>query len=321
MAAPMDEQAFVRYLAAKQLIDDRSLSHLVWEAMIDRLRAVRPRVVELGGGIGTMVERAAADGRLRPASWTLLDAQPRLVAEARRRLGSRETFPVSFVVEDIETFCAGSRRRYDLVIAHAVLDLLDLPRILGAIHGLAAGGGRFLFTLNFDGLTAWEPEVDAELDARIVSLYHRTMDERLTDGKPSGDSRSGRHLLTLLPRLGYRIEEAGASDWIVFPREGRYSRAERTLLESVLAFVEESLSGRSEISGGELGRWLRKRRAQLAEGTLVFLAHQLDVLAAAMDGEPRRVPDAREARRRIRPSPWRGERRSGSRPAPPFRPG
>ncbi len=54
-------------------------------------------------------------------------------------------------------------------------------------------GGMFYFTINFDGATLFQPEISPYLDAKIESLYHRTMDERVTNGKPSGDSRTGRH--------------------------------------------------------------------------------------------------------------------------------
>jgi SAM-dependent methyltransferase len=280
----MEQAAFIRYLEAKRVIDDRSLNSLVWEAMVRSQTGRAPGVVELGGGIGTMVERVAEEGRLRPSSWTLVDSQDGLVQEARRRLAGRTGFPVSFVPADAERFCSTTMERFDLVVAHAFLDLFDPPRLLPLIRRLAVPHGRFLFTITFDGLTAWEPEIDVELDSQIVSLYHRTMDERRIDGRPSGDSRTGRHLLTLLPRAGYRIEEAGSSDWIVFPRDGGYLTEERVLLSSLLGYFEESLSGRTELDPRDLARWLDIRRGQLAAGTLVFLAHQLDVLAAPDQG-------------------------------------
>ena len=278
----MDEASFIRYLAAKKTVDDRSLNRRVWETMTSLLGGRASRVLELGAGIGTMVERAAAGlGELRPDSWTLLDSQPGLLEEARRRLAGRVPFRTSFLEADVEGFLADCRDRFDLVFAHAFIDLFDPGRLLPGIVRLARPGGCLLFSIAFDGLSAWEPEIDAELDARIVSLYHRTMDDRITAGRASGDSRAGRHLLTLLPRLGCRIEEAGSSDWVVYPRGGGYPADERFFLECILGFFEESLSGRPELDHCDFGRWLETRRAQLASGRLVFIAHQLDVLAVA----------------------------------------
>ena len=76
------------------------------------------------------------------------------------------------------------------------------------------------------------------------------------------------------------IVEAGSSDWLVIPRDGGYPADEGYFLECLLGFFEESLRGRPELDDRVLSRWLEKRRAQLAAGELLFMAHQLDVLAA-----------------------------------------
>jgi SAM-dependent methyltransferase len=275
----LDERSFIRYLAAKKTVDDRALNPHVWSAMAARAASRPPRVLELGGGIGTMVERAAADPGLNVGGWTLIDSQQSLLDEARRRLEGKVPFPVTLLAADVPAFIASNTEVFDLVIANAFLDLFDPRRLLPSMRRLAGPGGMFLFSITFDGLTAWEPEIDASLDARIVDTYHRTMDERLVDGVLSGDSRCGRHLLTLLPRFGYTIIEAGSSDWLVIPRDGAYPADERFFLECMLGFFQESLAGRPEVSSGDLSAWLEARRRQLAAGELVFMAHQLDVLA------------------------------------------
>ena len=280
----MDNASFIRYFSAKKTVDDRALNRRVWDAMTARVGHGSPRVLELGGGIGTMVERAAADPVLRPRSWTLVDGQAPLIQEARRRLAGMRMFPVELLCADVEDFIARGIEPFDLVIANAFLDLFDPARILPKLLKLARPSGCFLFSITFDGLTALEPDVDPELDRRIIDLYHHTMDERIADGRISGDSRCGRHLLTLLPLTGYEIVEAGASDWIVHPRGGGYPADERYFLSCILAFFEESLSASAETDRGELGRWLEARRAQLAAGKLVLISHQLDVCAAPVRG-------------------------------------
>ena len=282
----MDTQSFIRYLSSKKSVDDRALNRRVWDAMIAAVRDHGgPRVLELGGGIGTMVERIIQEGRLKPGSWTMIDEQPALIAEARRRLSitspNTPPFPVELLSAQLDSYLASPHQPFDLVIANAFLDLLDPARALPRISELGRPGGLFLFSITFDGLTAFEPEIDRELDDRVLELYHRTMDERVVDGSRSGDSRCGRHLLTLLPRCGYRIIEAGSSDWIVHPRDGGYPADERFFLSCMLGFFEESLTARAELDEGELRRWLHARRKQLDANELVFLAHQLDVLASA----------------------------------------
>ena len=289
----MDDGTFIRYLASKRSVDDRALNRLVWDAMIaaarDQSASLRafpfargdgPRVLELGGGIGTMVDRVAEEGRLLPGSWTMIDAQPALIAKARQRLALAAPFPLELIATDLDAYLKLPFRPFDLVIANAFLDLLDPPRVLPRMAGLCRPGGLFLFSITFDGLTVLEPEIDRDLDTRIVELYHRTMDERMTGGERSGDSRCGRHLLTLLPRCGYRIMAAGSSDWIVHPSNGEYAADERFFLSCILGFFEESLSARPELDRTTLDRWLRARREQLSSGVLVFMAHQVDVLAS-----------------------------------------
>lgn len=275
----MDNASFFRYLAAKRTVDDRALNRRVWDAMISRAGRTSPRVLELGGGIGTMIERIIEDGRLEPLSWTMIDAQPGLVEEARRRLSGSAPFALEYLAADLQSYLASGFVPFDLLVANAVLDLLDPPRALPEIAGLCRPGGLFLFSITFDGLTVLEPEIDHDLDSRIIELYHRTMDERVVEGARSGDSRCGRHLLTLLPRCGYRIVEAGSSDWIIHPRDGEYQADERFFLSCILDFFEESLSVRTELDTRSLASWLRARRHQLARGELVFMAHQVDVLA------------------------------------------
>jgi SAM-dependent methyltransferase len=289
----MDEATFIRYLAAKRSVDDRALNRRVWDAMLAAARnpaaqaravssaiAGGPRVLELGGGIGTMVERVTEESRLLPSSWTMIDEQPALIARARERLAGKAPFPLELIATSLDAYLAAPFQPFDLVIANAFLDLLDPPRALPRMTGLCRPGGLFLFSITFDGITVFEPEIDRALDTSIVELYHRTMDERVSGGKRSGDSRCGRHLLSLLPQCGCSIMAAGSSDWIVYPSSGQYAADERFFLGCILGFFEESLSARPEMDRPTLHTWLRTRREQLARAELVFMAHQLDVLAS-----------------------------------------
>ena len=84
------------------------------------------------------------------------------------------------------------------------------------------------------------------------------------------------------------------------PRDGEYPADERYFVSCILAFFEESLSGRAEMDRGELARWLEARRTQLAAGKLVLIVHQLDVCAAPSSEPPPRERNATEYRGRIR---------------------
>src|SRR5215472_11323999 len=82
--------SLTRYLAAKQSVDDRALNWQVWQCLVAALppaTAGQPlRILEVGAGIGSMVERLVAGDVLNYATYTAIDKAPALMAEARRRL-------------------------------------------------------------------------------------------------------------------------------------------------------------------------------------------------------------------------------------------
>ncbi|MGH2607189.1 MAG: class I SAM-dependent methyltransferase, partial [Anaerolineales bacterium] len=71
------DPAFIRYLAAKRRIDDRALNRQVWDAVWSHLGSGEPgrplRILEVGAGIGTMIERILEWTRVQAASYTALD--------------------------------------------------------------------------------------------------------------------------------------------------------------------------------------------------------------------------------------------------------
>lgn len=272
---------FIRYLAVKQTVDDRALNTHVYETLRAELPLGPLDVLEVGAGTGAMLDRLVARGLLAAGGrYTAVDADPANVAAALERY-SRRTSPVSVSWEaaDVYDFVRRKRgrRAWDLLIAHAFLDLVDAPRLLPELLALLRPGGLFYFTINFDGLTILEPPVDPGFDEQVIDLYHRTMDERTADGRPAGDSRSGRHLLWQLPAAGAEILAAGASDWVVVPSRGGYAADEADFLRAILGFFEQSLSGRPELNPARLAGWLARRRAQIEAGELIYVAHQIDV--------------------------------------------
>jgi SAM-dependent methyltransferase len=275
------EYSFAHYLAAKRTVDDRALNDAVWRG----LRAALPEgpldVLEVGAGTGTKIDRLAARGLFSGGGcYTAVDADPALIAEAQGRL---QNTPVPFALEieaaDVYDYARHMRGRrvWDLLIAHAFLDLIDAPRLLPELFGLLRPGGLFYFTINFDGLTILEPPIESAFDELVITLYHRTMDERMAGGYPSGGSRAGRKLLSEIPAAGGEILAAGASDWIVHPVGGAYPADEAYFLHHILHFFERSLTGRPELDGGKFAAWLEKRHTQIDAAELIFIAHQLDI--------------------------------------------
>jgi SAM-dependent methyltransferase len=295
--------AFIRYLAAKKTVDDRALNRHVWDAL-QRAVAERPQplqVLEIGAGIGTMIERTLAAGLWQQAGYTALDVDATLLATVRLRLPIwatahgwevmdtdeglrlyRHDRRVDVRLEAADCFdfarAQAGRRSWDVLLAHAFLDLVDLPTALPLFLELLRPGGLFYFTLTFDGVTAFQPELDPGFDAWLEGAYHGTMDERRVAGRPSGDSRSGRHLLALLMQMPVTILAAGPSDWLVWPQGGRYPADEAFFLHTIVDTVGRALTGHPATDPQRLAAWLTTRHAQIERGELIYLAHQLDVL-------------------------------------------
>ncbi len=82
--------SFSRYLRAKKTVDDRSLNPGVYqkleEALAARNRSAPLKIVEIGCGIGTMVERLWDRGLVPTAAYTAIDRAPELIAAARAGL-------------------------------------------------------------------------------------------------------------------------------------------------------------------------------------------------------------------------------------------
>jgi hypothetical protein len=293
--------SFPQYLLSKQSVDDRALNRTVLEALRTSLPRMHLNVTDVGAGIGSMLARLLR-WQLLPASadYTLVDEMPENIAFARRWLAEwavQNNCPIEkrrggdlhltapaglvqahFVQADVFDYGLSAPPPADLLIAHAFLDLLPLPGSLPRLFALVKPGGLAWLTINFDGLTAFEPPIDPALDARIEQLFHQSMDERITNGIRSGDSRTGRHLFGYIEEAGATILSAGASDWLVYPQQGRYPADEAAFLRFILHFFETSLIGCPDLDPAQFAGWLAQRRSQVDEAKLIYIAHQLDFL-------------------------------------------
>lgn len=271
---------FPRYLAAKKTVDDRALNAHVWQALHQNMPA-HPHILEVGAGIGTMAERLAEQQFISTATYTAIDNQSENIATALQRLADLpKTIQLSLEAVDLFDFIQQKqgKQQWDMLIAHAFLDLMDIPATLPQLFSLLKPGGLFYFSINFDGVTALEPAIDPALDAQIEQLYHQTMDERFIDGKPSGDSRSGRHLFGHLRQAGATILAAGGSDWVVFAGEDGYAADEKYFLQFIVETMYRALAEHPALDTVQFADWITQRRAQIEAEELVYIAHQLDFL-------------------------------------------
>lgn len=302
------EYSFPRYLNAKRTVDDRALNRLVLEALEGKAKKIqaksRMRVLEIGMGTASMLQRLVEWGMFRNVDYVGIDSSVENVAAARKGIGEwANRWGLSMAEDqgiiqlaglgcdltvqldgiDLFDFLGELKLEdgYDLLIANAFLDLIDASRVLPRLASQLKPGGLAYFSINFDGVSIFEPVIDAELDALILGLYHRSMDERRVAGHLSGSSQTGRRLFHWLAEAGYEILSAGPSDWIIYPSAHAYPADEAYFLHHILHFIEQTLSGHPQLNSGKLSEWIQTRRGQIDGGKLVFIAHQVDFLAKA----------------------------------------
>jgi SAM-dependent methyltransferase len=285
---------YARYLAAKTTVDDRALNRHVLGELCRLMPAGTPQVLEVGAGLGTMVARLMDWGAVGAGEYILLDADRQLLDSSRRWLcdwaaarGLRsDLLPDGLRVGDLRVRLvhaelgsyleAAHGAPADVLIANAVLDLVDVPAVLPGMLRLLVPGGVYWFTINYDGESIFEP--GHRHDHQIMQAYHRDMDERIRYGRPAGESRTGRRLFHYLRAAGAPALAAGSSDWIVSSGpDGNYPGDEAYFLRSILDTIQNALRNRQDrVEPADLADWLAERGRQLAAGELVYIAHQLD---------------------------------------------
>ena len=72
---------------------------------------------------------------------------------------------------------------------------------------------------------------------------------------------------------------AGASDWVIFPATDGYSPGEEVFLHAIIDTVHGAVRDRPELDNEALNEWTTRRHTQVENRELVYIAHQLDVLA------------------------------------------
>ncbi|GAB3038013.1 class I SAM-dependent methyltransferase [Natronobiforma cellulositropha] len=298
------------YLLAKRTVDDRALDRRVLErfasALADRPDGAPVSILEVGAGPGTMVARLAARRCLPPSvSYRAIDRDPDCIALARERLPrwlSTAGYRVEWRGDDLLVARDGERTlavtlevgdafavtdEVDAVVSGAFLDIVDLASTVDHFRDVLADGGLVYAPITFDGETGFAPRDPR--DERVLTAYHRHMDAVRDE---PGSSRRGREFLFEWPAAGGSVLAAGGGDWIVRPLETYppdatpdgargYPADEARVLEYLLETVEGALADYppSVVDPTVYERWLGRRRAELERAELVFVAHNLDVLA------------------------------------------
>ena len=307
--------SFQTYLEARRSVDDRALHDRVFEAFGDGVAELAAgngdplRIVEVGGGIGTMIARLVEwdvfSGSVR---YRLIDRDADTIDRARERLPDWLTAAGCDVERTSTGLVARSSRTRtdaaagldlevifetgdafdgspdemttDAVIGSAVFDLLDLERALSWVESVMRPGGLFYAPLTYDGATRFTPA--DPFDGRLERLYHRHMDK--VRDEPGG-SRAGRRLVELLESddRPFEVLEVGASKWVLRPqdRSPPVASAERVVTRYLLETIDDALSDYAVemVDPRNRRRWRHRRAEELATGELTVRVRHVDVLA------------------------------------------
>lgn len=272
------------YLEAKRAIDDRSLNHRVWTSFTERVRDLPNdplRIVEIGAGTGTMVDRLhewgvleawrGSSGERRGLAYDAWEYNPDTAARLARRLDEATK---TGLLDDARAHVGDALAAYreggqpaDVLIAHAVIDLFAPEEFVGMVRSAVRPGGIVFASIVFDGMTHFEPASSAgeAVDRAVIDAYHGTM----TQGYGS------RHLRALAA-AGMEVLAAGSSDWLVVPSHRAPDPNEHILVDTILGMIEQAVS--PVLGAGVVGPWAAERRDLLSRGELLFEAHQLDMV-------------------------------------------
>ena len=283
------------YLATKKAIDDQSLNKYVWEAMVDwvktqQVKKTPLKILEIGAGTGTMIERLLEAQVLRDCIYTAVELESSFRAIAFERL-TKWSNPNNSSILNVSnekriTLCNKNRIElewinadilniknqldnncFDLLIGHAIIDLLPVPTCMSNLLAFLKPEGAFYFSLNFSGETLFFPT--HPYDEIIIESYHRTMDERFPylDWLPS---KTGCNLGPWLNTQGHNLLAEGSSDWNL-PINTLPKNTNFLFTSNILDTISNALKKTSK-----LNEWLKVRRQQQNTGELKLIITNKD---------------------------------------------
>ena len=301
----MSPTSYVKYLEAKHSVDDRSINHYVWSAFIQKLNKNHDagicHILEIGAGTGHTFFKILEAIELSQCLYTVVELEQDHLARLFEKLegwvknqggqiddvkGERryivqlpeKKIEVQLVEQDIEQYLIAldQEETYSAIVGQAIIDLLDIDHVFPLMAGVLKPEGLYYFPISFDGMTSFLPELDKAIDSKVEKIYHESMVHGGIDR-----SQTGRRTLLYMLKNGLRIESVGSSDWVIYPdTRGMYPGNEKYFLQHILDLVRKEMAASNQIDQGVAEHWYARRVTQLERGELVYIAHQLDILAS-----------------------------------------
>ncbi len=286
---------YPEYLAIKQAIDNKSLDQNVWRTMSAWLKRYASgddfRILEIGAGTGSMLIRLLDADLLDNVRYFAVELEPDFARVAKNELtvwaethdytliatepyrwslrDKEKRVEIHWVTADIlEIGSLFESAYFDMLIGHAIIDLLPVPACMPTLLDLVKSGGSYYFSLNYAGETSFSPF--HPLDFEITRAYHLDMDKRFPNTEWRA-SQTGKVLGVWLKQQGQKIVAQGDSPWRLSAKSSP-AAVDNRFIGNILDTMEKALDG---LDG--LEDWLRLRRQQANSGTLLFFASNRDL--------------------------------------------
>lgn len=287
------------WLAARGRYDDAALDKRA-VATIQAWAAANPpahplTVVDLGSGTGAALQRATRWITSRPLAAYAVDLDADLLGQssltAQHVVGHQTNGtvePVTLIVGNLlaPLHLGGGPAdgTVDLVLGHAIADLLPLDRLAARVAALLRPGGIAHLALTYDGVTTFEPTDDPALGADVLAAYHHRMDRASVADPAYGGSTAGRRLAGAMRSAGLEILEDAPTVWDIAAGDGPGGRA---VIERLIRYVVDGASDVGGVSTERIECWRASRCNALDAGSLRVRVIHRDVLARKRPSEAR----------------------------------
>jgi predicted O-methyltransferase YrrM len=257
------------WLALREPADTAARSESLTRLAGQRLaRRGHVRAIDLASGTGANVRYLASRLPMK-ATWTLLDHDPALLEEARRRLAAGplgDDFTLTARRADLSQLDAALVAGYDLVTASALLDLVSTAWLQRLARACRSTGAVVLIALTFDGrMECTPPHPDDELVRGLV-LRHQRHDKGFGPALgPDATSVAEACFAT----EGFTVRTAH-SDWMLDS-----PRLQRELVEGWARAAAEI----DPVQAATIAAWERRRLAHVLEGRSRIRVGHRDLVA------------------------------------------
>ncbi|CAD7038974.1 class I SAM-dependent methyltransferase [Pseudorhizobium endolithicum] len=255
----------IRWLDLREPADRRARdAGLLAAALAAIHRAGTARVLDIGCGTGSTY-RMLRTWLRSTVQWQLLDRDPRLLAEARRRHGGDA---LTFVEGDLAELERLPLEGAALVTASALFDLCSADFMARFVCRLRRAGVGLYAALNYDGEMSWSHR--HPLDDEVVKSFNAHQSRDKGFGAAAGPD-AWSILSDNLHAQDFRIMTA-ASPWIL---GGQDAELQRSLLDGIVEAVAEE----GNLSAKDLQDWHAYRIAAITSPVSSCRVGHQDVLA------------------------------------------